>query len=252
MPSASRSVPAVALGRPGGGLFVPSTRIGARMGTILLCRHGETPWNRERRVQGWAPTELTERGREQADALADFLADEYDLDRLVASDLERAAETARAVSRATGVEPSFDARWRERDFGRMQGLTYEDLFGAYPEYTLSEIGYAAAETTPESGESLLNTWERVLAGFADLRSGVGADETVAIVAHGGPLYAVTGTLKGLDIVAAVLDQEQGNCAVNEVRVGGAPGDGGAGERPAELVRENVTAFLAEATTQENY
>ncbi|WP_348607009.1 histidine phosphatase family protein [Halobaculum rarum] len=215
------------------------------MGTILLCRHGETSWNRDRRVQGWAPTELTERGREQATALATFLDAEYAVDRIVASDLERAAETARAVSRTTGAETTFDARWRERDFGRFQGLTYDDLFGTYPEYTLSEIGYAAAETTPESGESLLDMWKRVEGAFADLCAGLGPDETLAVIAHGGPLYAVTGDIKGLDVVAAVLDQEQGNCAVNEIRV---EGDAGT----TELVRGNVTSFLAEATTQENY
>ncbi|MXR40208.1 histidine phosphatase family protein [Halobaculum sp. WSA2] len=224
------------------------------MGTILLCRHGETPWNRDRRVQGWAPTELTERGREQADALAAFLDAEYAVDRIVASDLERAAETARAISRATGADATFDDRWRERDFGRFQGLTYDDLFGTYPEYTLSEIGYAAAETVPESGESLLDMWERVGAAFADLRAGIGDDETVAVVAHGGPLYAVTGDIKGLDVVAAVLDQDQGNCAVNEIRVGRDAGGGVAagGSATVELVRENVTSFLPEATTQENY
>ncbi|GAA0205596.1 histidine phosphatase family protein [Halobaculum roseum] len=227
------------------------------MGTILLCRHGETPWNRDRRVQGWAPTELTERGREQADALADFLGTEYAVDRIVASDLERAAETARAVSRATDAAATFDARWRERDFGRFQGLTYDGLFGTYPEYTLSEIGYAAAETVPESGESLLDMRARVREGFADLRGEVGPDETVAVVAHGGPLYVVTGELKGLDVVAAVLDQDQGNCAVNEVHVADDSARGGdgvatGGSATAELVRENVTSFLPEATTQENY
>ncbi|SHH44569.1 histidine phosphatase family protein [Halobaculum gomorrense] len=224
------------------------------MGTILLCRHGETPWNRDRRVQGWAPTNLTERGREQADALAAFLADEYAVDRIVASNLERAAATARAVSRATGAAVTLDSRWRERSFGRLQGLTYDDLFGAYPEYTLSEIGYAAAETTPEGGESLLDMRERVLTAFAELRAAVGPDETVAVVAHGGPLYVVTGELKRLDLVAAVLDQDQGNCAVNEVRVDGDPVGGGDGDadRPAALVRENVTSFLPESTTQENY
>jgi len=219
------------------------------MGTILLCRHGETPWNRDRRVQGWAPTDLTDRGREQAAALADFLAAEYVVDRIVASDLERAAETARAVSRATDAETTFDSRWRERDFGRFQGLTYEELFDTYPEYTLSEIGYAAAETVPESGESLLDMWERVGAAFRGLRGEIDSDETVAVVAHGGPLYAVTGEVKGLDAVAAVLDQDQGNCAVNEIRVGD---DAGGGVAAVELVRENVTSFLPEATTQENY
>ena len=225
------------------------------MGTILLCRHGETAWNRERRVQGWAPTSLTERGREQADALAGFLAAEYDLDRLVASDLERAAETARAVARATGTEPAFHARWRERNFGRLQGLDADDVFGTYPEYALSETGYAAAETTPESGESLLDMWGRVRDAFGDLCAGLGPDETVAVVAHGGPLYAVTGDIEGLDVVAAVLDREQGNCAVNEVRIGAGATDGddaGNEAASAELTRENVTSFLPESTAQENY
>ena len=224
------------------------------MGTILLCRHGETPWNRDRRVQGWAPTELTERGREQAAALASYLGAEYAVDRIIASDLERAAETARALALATDAEATFDARWRERDFGRMQGLTYDDLFVTYPEYTLSEIGYAAAETVPESGESLLDMWDRVGTAFADLRKAIGPDETAAVVAHGGPLYAVTGEIKGLDVVAAVLDQEQGNCAVTEIRVDRDPGDEAAtsGSATVELVRENVTSFLPESTTQENY
>ncbi|MFC6786672.1 histidine phosphatase family protein [Halobaculum halobium] len=223
------------------------------MGTILLCRHGETTWNRDRRVQGWAPTELTERGREQADALAGFLNDEYAVDRVVASDLERAVETARAVSRSTAAEATLDARWRERDFGRLQGLAYDELFGTYPEYTLSAIGYAAAETVPESGESLLDMRARALTAFADLRAELGDGETVAVVTHGGPLYVVTGDMKGIDVVAAVLDQDQGNCAVNEVRVDDGDRESGDGDAPvAEVIRENVTDFLPEATTQENY
>ena len=38
------------------------------MTTLLLARHGETPWNREGRVQGWAATGLTDRGREHPPA----------------------------------------------------------------------------------------------------------------------------------------------------------------------------------------
>lgn len=54
--------------------------------TVLLARHGETPWNREGRVQGRAPTPLTERGREAA-STAELDARNYSLtevdDRLV-------------------------------------------------------------------------------------------------------------------------------------------------------------------------
>ncbi|QLG60856.1 histidine phosphatase family protein [Halorarum salinum] len=237
------------------------------MTTVLLCRHGETAWNRERRVQGWAPTSLTDRGCEQSGALADHVAAGYDVDRVVASDLERAAETARVLGRAVGADPELDPAWRERDFGRLQGLSYADLFEGYPEYALGETGHAAAEATPEGGESLLAMRERVLTAWegllAEAANGVdgvangeprangaertdraiGADRTVAVVTHGGPLYAVTGAVKGLDLVAATLEQEQGNCALNEVRV--RDGD-------ATLVAENETGFQAEATVQRNY
>ena len=91
------------------------------MGRVLLVRHGQTTWNRAGRVQGWAPTPLTERGRAQAEALADHLATEGDLDLLRASDLRRALETAEYVARATGLEARAESAWRERDFGCLQG-----------------------------------------------------------------------------------------------------------------------------------
>lgn len=212
------------------------------MATVLLCRHGETTWNRERRVQGWAPTTLTDRGREQARALAAHVAAEYDVDRLFASDLERAAETARFVGREVGAEPKLDRAWRERSFGRFQGLSYFELFEGYPEYALGQTGYAAAESVPEGGESLLAMRERVLDAWDALLAGL-TGATIAVVTHGGPLYAVTGAVKGLDVVTATLEQRQGNCALNEFRVT----DG-----EIELVAENETGFQAETTVQPNH
>ena len=212
------------------------------MATVLLCRHGETTWNRERRVQGWAPTPLTDRGRDQARALAAHVAAEYDVDRVFASDLERAAETARFLGRDVDAAPELDRAWRERDFGRFQGLSYTDLFEGHPEYALGRTGYAAAESVPEGGESLLAMRERVLDAWNALLAGL-ADATIAVVTHGGPLYAVTGAVKGLDVVTATLEQEQGNCALNEFRVT----DG-----EAELVVENGTGFQPESTVQPNH
>lgn len=56
------------------------------MATVLLVRHGETGWNRERRVQGWAPSGLTDRGQEQARAVGRAIG-ESAVARIVASDL---------------------------------------------------------------------------------------------------------------------------------------------------------------------
>ena len=193
---------------------LPATACG--MSTILLVRHGETEWNRERRVQGWAPVALTDDGHSQAASLAARLAEKYSVDRLVSSDLRRTLETARPIARAVGCELTTDRRWRERNFGVLQGLGYGELFLGHPEFTLSEVGYRAAEATPEGGESLIDQRERVLDAFGDLRASLAADETAVVVTHGGPLYLVVGWLRGLDIEATILDHEQGNCALNEI------------------------------------
>ena len=187
--------------------------------TVVLTRHGETAWNRDRRVQGWAQTALNDVGREQARALGAHLAETYDVDRLVASDLRRTRETARLVARQLECPVAFDRGWRERNFGVYQGLTYEELFEGYPEFAIHEVGIAAARTEPEGGESLLSARDRVLDAWNRLVESLGGDETVVVVTHGGPLYVLLAHLRGRDLVSALVDHDQGNCAVSEVRVG---------------------------------
>ena len=226
------------------------------MATVLLVRHGETMWNRRDRVQGWAPTRLTDRGREQAAALGSFLAAEYDVDRLHASDLPRARETAEQVTRSTGLGVTPESAWRERDFGHLQGLTKATLDERHPRFRVGQVGRSAVEALPDSGERLLDMRDRVLTRWRRLVTDVGEGETVAVVAHGGPLHAVVGDAKDLDLVPTFRDQVQDNCGVNEFRVdaGAADdpaddatpdpaGDDATGDRRVTLVRENATPFL---------
>ena len=68
------------------------------MPRLLLVRHGESTWNAARRWQGWADPPLSDLGRRQAVEAAARLAD-LDLgDRVVASDLRRAIETAELLA----------------------------------------------------------------------------------------------------------------------------------------------------------
>jgi probable phosphoglycerate mutase len=199
--------------------------------TVLLVRHGETTWNRERRVQGLAPSALTDRGEEQARTLGRAIGDTFAVDRIVASDLRRTVETARLLRRAgridAGVE--FDPAWRERDFGCLQGLSCEELFEGFPEFALGEVGIKAAGAVPTGGESLLEMRERVLGGWDRLLESVDPEETVVVVTHGGPLHVLLGHLKGIDLVSAVLDHDYRNGAITELRCA----DG------VEIRRENV-------------
>jgi probable phosphoglycerate mutase len=201
--------------------------------TVVLVRHGETDWNRENRMQGWAPSTLTDQGREQARALGHHLAARYEFDRLVASDLRRTRETT-ALLRDQGVspEPTFQRAWRERDFGVYQGLTKTELFEQYPQFAAT-TGVSAVREVPENGESLLTARERVLDGWRRVLSDADG-ETALVVTHGGPIYLLLGHVRGQDILTAVTDHSQHNCAINELRVAG-PNSG-----EVEIVRHNET------------
>lgn len=210
------------------------------MATVLLVRHGESTWNRERRMQGWAPTTLTDRGREQSRALASYIREHYRVDRLLSSDLHRTQETAREISRAVGVDPEFDPDWRERDIGNLQGLSVDELFEQHPQHSLVDAGYLAAEERPPGGESLVDTRERVLNAWNRLHTDLAPDETTVVVTHGGPLYLLLGHLTGENILDSVIEREQDNCGLTEIGVQNGSDTDGVNVR---VVRENETEFL---------
>jgi len=200
--------------------------------TVLVLRHGETDWNRERRVQGWAPTPLNDRGREQAAAVGRYLASEHDVDRIVASDLERTRETAVRVLNHADATVEYERAWRERHFGVYQGLLYENLFERFPGLLFGDSEVDTIEYEPEGGESFAAMYERVLTGWEELLAGADPDETILVVAHGGSIYMLLGYIKGLDIASALLEGDQENCALNELEH-----DHEADE--TRIVRENV-------------
>src|SRR5437660_3083754 len=94
--------------------------------TLILARHGETDWNRDGRFQGHADPPLNNRGREQAYALADAVADER-IEAVYASDLRRAHETAQIVAARKGLDVVIDPDLRERDVGEWSGLTLPQI-----------------------------------------------------------------------------------------------------------------------------
>ena len=88
---------------------------------LLLVRHGVTDWNEEGRLLGRTPVPLNERGRAQAQAVAQALAG-LPLSALLASPQRRTQETAEAIARASGLavttEPGLDEVWLGRWVGK--------------------------------------------------------------------------------------------------------------------------------------
>jgi phosphoserine phosphatase len=164
------------------------------MTTVYLARHGESDWNVERRWQGHADRPLTERGREQARALAERLAD-VDLDAVYASDLRRAWETAEAVAAPRGLEVLRLPELREVDVGSWSGLTRDECSERFPEAFARWQGGA---TGWEDGESYEAMGERIVAEIQRLAA-EHPGGAILVVSHGGPIRAVHAHALGVDI-----------------------------------------------------
>jgi broad specificity phosphatase PhoE len=113
---------------------MPSAQSGASLvpHRLFLFRHGETDWNRERRLQGLTDIPLNETGRTQAKDLAERLRP-HALEAIVTSDLVRAAGTARIVADALGIPVYVATDLREGSLGEAEGMLIDDAklrFGA--------------------------------------------------------------------------------------------------------------------------
>jgi broad specificity phosphatase PhoE len=97
---------------------------------ILLVRHGESEWNASGRWQGWAESPLSNLGRQQAFEAAGAVGA---VDAIVASDLERAVQTALIISEAIGIGPVVtEPDLRERDVGEWTGLSKAEIDERWP------------------------------------------------------------------------------------------------------------------------
>ena len=98
---------------------------------VYFLRHGETEWNREKRIQGSTESiDLNAAGVRAAESVRDgLLASGVQFDRIYSSPYLRALHTARIVGAGFGIEPLVDARLREISFGPYEGTRYgEGLF----------------------------------------------------------------------------------------------------------------------------
>lgn len=104
---------------------------------IFLIRHGQTEFNRERRLQGRLDSPLTELGIEQARRMGRRLkafVDEPALWSIASSPLGRAVRTAEIVCETAGLEGrlQIDDRLAEIDVGDWEGLTREEIEALSP------------------------------------------------------------------------------------------------------------------------
>lgn len=179
--------------------------------TLLLVRHGETDWNRDRRWQGHTGAPLNERGRLQAAELSGRVDQ---IDAVYSSDAERAYETALILAARLGLPVETDPRLREMDFGLWEGLTRAEI---HERFGTSFAAWLSGErSAPDGGESDDAMAERVLAALAEIAERHRA-QRILVVTSGGPIRAVEAHLRGLDPARGSRELETvDNCALFEV------------------------------------
>lgn len=168
------------------------------MTDIVLIRHGETLWNRERRMQGHTDTPLSEAGRAQAARLGERLCGSA-FAALYSSDLARAWDTAHAIAQRTGHDIIADANLRERRFGIFEGLKYEEMSERHPAEWQRFQSRDPDYVIPD-GECAREFHARCLAcltAIAERHPG----ETVVVVTHGLVLDALYRAAHGLTLNA---------------------------------------------------
>ncbi len=172
---------------PAGAVAVPPAAWTGNQGAptrMLLLRHGQTEFSRQRRYSGRGNPELTDTGRRQAEAAASYLAGGGGVDVVISSPLQRAYDTASAAAAALGLTVTVDDDLIETDFGAWEGLTFAEARERDPELHgrwLRDTGLR-----PPDGESFVDVEERI----QRVRTRIIAEypgATVLVVSHVTPI-----------------------------------------------------------------
>lgn len=100
--------------------------------TIYIVRHGQTEWNLLGKTQGHGNSDLTPKGIEQAELLADSMT-KYPIDYIYSSDLGRAYQTAEIIGNKLSIEVEKTEALREMNFGTWEGRIIKDIIEEDPE-----------------------------------------------------------------------------------------------------------------------
>lgn len=198
---------------------------------IYLIRHGETDWNRERRIQGQTDIPLNALGVRQAEALAERLKS-IPFDVIYTSDLGRVVQTSEIVAAAQGRDvPVVPApELRECNYGLWEGLTRDEIAQRFPADWNAWVSSGAAGK-PTGGEAYSNLVNR--AGLL-LDRIKGEEGTILISTHLGPVRAVICRVLGWDAsILGTFRVNNGSLSILERPTGGM----------AQLVLLNDTCHL---------
>jgi len=155
---------------------------------FIIVRHGYSEFNKQGRFSGQADITLDELGKEQAEAIAKYVTENFKIDKIYSSDLCRACETARPTAEILGLPIVKEKELRELHVGEWQGMLVKDVEEKYPEeFRLfrTNVGFGR----PVGGESYPELMVRSAKIF-DKIAKENEGKTVFVATHGGIVRAL--------------------------------------------------------------
>lgn len=166
------------------------------MAKLLLVRHGTTELNSSYKFQGHSDIELSAEGLKQAEKVRDRLANEK-IDFVYCSDLRRAVVTAETIAAPHSLKVNKVPDLREINYGKVEQLSFDEIKKVYPKVAEMCMVWDVTLQFPE-GEGVLELEKRIKR-FIEMLKTHSKEQTVLIVAHGGPLRIMVCSLLGIEL-----------------------------------------------------
>lgn len=142
---------------------------------LYITRHGETDWNRLKKIMGRCDEPLNDTGIMQAH-IAKKEIDKLDIDLIICSPLIRARQTAEIINEGRNIEMIIDDRLIERDYGEFEGTVKNDSYKDAWDYYMN-IRY-------EKAENIQDFFKRIYVFLDDIKKRY-KNKNILLVCHGG-------------------------------------------------------------------
>ncbi len=167
---------------------------------LVLVRHGQSKWNEKNLFTGWKDPGLTEKGITEAITAGKYLKNlGLKFDVMYTSGLVRAQLTGKIILdelELSHLETLKNEALNERDYGELTGLNKDEArqnFGIEQ----VQIWRRSYDIPPPGGESLKDTYNRVIPYFENQIKPFMEDKNVLISAHGNSLRALVKYLEDI-------------------------------------------------------
>lgn len=168
--------------------------------SISTLRHARTAYNEDKRYAGTLDIPLSDQGRREAEEAASAMAG-FGFEAIVTSRLHRASETAKIIA-ADGIPIVQSRLCNERNFGIMEGLTWDEIQTLEPPVLTISVGNDLHTVNPPHGEPFEEVWERARK-FRRLLFRRYAGRNILVVSHGVFLQMFHGVLRGSNCIESL-------------------------------------------------